>query len=280
MNAKLSNVEIHYEIVGKGAPVAVLGGPWLGHDYLRAMDALAQTRQVIYHDPRGTGRSALGGRQPLSIARAIADLEDLREKLGIERWSLLAHSFGAHVAMLYAAKHPERVDALVICNAGPPLREDLMKQFFGEMMGRRKSEDMKEIQMLENSGAYARHDVNAVERSFRLTYLPFFDDPKTAEALDFNFSEEGAQNAAGTEIRLFQELQTLDPVANLAKIACPTLVVHSEHDPLPEAWSRFLAERISGAELALVPNANHFAFVEQPDAFFGVVRPFLARAGK
>lgn len=78
-------------------------------------------------------------------------------------------------------------------------------------------------------------------------------------------------------MRLFQELQAHDPVGDLGRIACPTLVVHAQRDPLPEAWSRFLAERISGAKLAVLPSANHFAFAEAPDEFFAVVKPFLAK---
>lgn len=277
VNAKVGDVDIHYEEQGTGTPVAVLGGPWLGHAYLRGMDRLADAHRVIYHDPRGTGRTPLSSAAPLSLDRAIADLDGLREALGIGKWSLVAHSFGAHVAMLYAGAHPERVASLVIANAGPPLGEDLMKRFFAQMMGRRAPEDMQEMQMLEGSGAYARRDVKAVERSFRLTYLPFFNDRKFADEFDLGFTEITAKNAPGTEMRLFQELQGHDPVANLGRIRCPTLVVHSQRDPLPEDWSRFLAERITGAKLAVLPEVNHFAFAEDPAAFFGAVKPFLAK---
>lgn len=280
MTGTIAASDIHYETRGTGAPIAILGGPWLGHAYLRGMDPLADAHRVVYHDARGTGRTPAGRHTPLTIRTEIDDLESLRERLGLRRWSVVAHSFGAHVAMLYAGMHPERIASLVLANAGPPLSEELMKPFFSEMMSRRSPEDMQEMQTLEGSGAYARHETSAIERSFRLTYRPFFDSREAADALDLGFTEITAKNAPGTEMRLFQELQALDPIANLGRIRCPTLVVHAERDPIPEASSRFLADRIPGAAFALLPSANHFAFLEAPTTFFGIVKPFLARNAK
>lgn len=277
MNGTTAEAGINYETQGTGSPVAVLGGPWLGHAYLRGMAPLADGHRVIYHDPRGTGRTPVGTQEPLSIRGEIADLEALRQRLGLRRWSLVGHSFGAHVAMRYAGQHPDHVASLVIASAGPPLSEELMKRFFAEMASRGGPQDGQELQALESSGAFARRDVNAVERSFRLKYLPFFNSRQAAEDVDLGFTELTAKNAPGTEMRLFHELQASNPLANLARIQCPTLVVHAGRDPLPAAWSRLVADRIAGAEFALLPSANHFAFIEAPGAFFGVVKPFLAK---
>lgn len=279
MKSNFANAVVHYETKGTGSPIAVLGGPWLGHAYLRGMDPIADAHHLVYPDARGTGRTP-AGRAPLTIRGEIDDLEALREHLGLERWSLVAHSFGAHVAMLYAGAHPDRIASLVIANAGPPLSQELMQPFMGAMMSRRSPEDMQEMQMLEASGAFERRDVNAVERSFRLTYLPFFSSRQMLEAVDFGFTELTAKNAPGTEMRLFQELQASEPLANLTRIRCPTLVVHAERDPLPEASSRLLSDGIPGANFALLPQANHFAFIEEPSAFFGAVKPFLAKNAK
>jgi pimeloyl-ACP methyl ester carboxylesterase len=62
----------------------------------------------------------------------------------------------------------------------------------------------------------------------------------------------------------------------LSSISCPTLVVHAELDPIPLESSRFIADTIPGGHLVVIPNANHFAFMEDPDAFGAALEPFLA----
>jgi proline iminopeptidase len=63
-----------------------------------------------FPDPRGVGRSGGG---PHDLARAVADLEDVRWTLGVDRWVVLGHSWGSDLAVRYALDHPERVAAAV-----------------------------------------------------------------------------------------------------------------------------------------------------------------------
>jgi proline iminopeptidase len=76
-------------------------------------------RVVLFHQ-RGCGRSTPLASEPDADLRAnttqhlIEDMEQLRQTLGIERWTLLGGSWGTTLALAYAQKHPERVDALVL----------------------------------------------------------------------------------------------------------------------------------------------------------------------
>jgi pimeloyl-ACP methyl ester carboxylesterase len=69
-----------------------------------------------------------------------------------------------------------------------------------------------------------------------------------------------------------------DFVPELGRISKPTLVIVGEHDrtTTPRA-ARALHEGIAGSELAVVPEAGHMSFVEQPEAYIGPVRQFLRR---
>jgi len=62
-----------------------------------------------------------------------------------------------------------------------------------------------------------------------------------------------------------------------AAIRCPTLVVHSELDPIPSAWSLALANKIPDAEFALIDGAGHFPMIENPDDLRTTVTPFLRK---
>jgi 3-oxoadipate enol-lactonase len=69
-----------------------------------------------------------------------------------------------------------------------------------------------------------------------------------------------------------------DYVPQLDRISKPTLVIVGEHDrtTTPRA-ARVLYEGIAGSELAVVPEAGHMSFVEQPEAYLDPVRQFLGR---
>lgn len=77
-----------------------------------------ERQRVIAPDQRGAGASRPGGRiEGNHTAALVADLEALRKRLGVQRWSLLAGSWGTVVALLYAARHPQHVQRLVLRGA-------------------------------------------------------------------------------------------------------------------------------------------------------------------
>ncbi len=84
-------------------------------EYLGDLGGLSAHRQLVLLDPRGTGRSATPA-DPTSYRcdRQVDDVEALREHLGLDQVDLLAHSAGANLALLYAARHPHRVGTLVL----------------------------------------------------------------------------------------------------------------------------------------------------------------------
>ncbi|CAM3396567.1 alpha/beta fold hydrolase [Polaromonas hydrogenivorans] len=102
-----------------GEPWLVLhGGPGSGSqpDLMQAFQP--GRHQVIVPDQRGAGLSCPRGRSAGNHTdQLVADLECLRLKLGIERWSLLAGSWGCVLALRYAARYPQRVTRLVLRGA-------------------------------------------------------------------------------------------------------------------------------------------------------------------
>jgi len=83
-------------------------------------DELAKVATVIFYDQRGCGRSG----QPstpdtYTMSRLVADLEELRVALGLDRFVPWGVSFGCRLAAEYAVAHPDRVDRLVL--HAPPI---------------------------------------------------------------------------------------------------------------------------------------------------------------
>ena len=69
-------------------------------------------------------------------------------------------------------------------------------------------------------------------------------------------------------------LDATDPVGSLGRVGCPTLVVHGEADPIPWEFGTFIADRIPGAKLVVIPGASHFPFVEDRAAFLQAIEVF------
>ncbi|MEU3831614.1 alpha/beta fold hydrolase [Streptomyces microflavus] len=85
------------------------------------LEGLSAHRRLVLLDLCGTGRSALpGSAASCRRDRQVTDAEALRERLGLARVDVSAHSAGANLAMQYAARHPGRVGRLAL--VGPGLR--------------------------------------------------------------------------------------------------------------------------------------------------------------
>src|SRR4029079_13948888 len=131
-----SGVSLYYEVLGggPGTPLVVAnGGPGFDHNYLHVSDVwnrLAKERPVVLCDQRGNGRSgALKPNQSCTLADQISDWEPLRAHLGYERFDLLGHSWGGYLAMAYAARHPDRIERLVLADSAAPKWADTLFLF-------------------------------------------------------------------------------------------------------------------------------------------------------
>jgi len=110
--------EIYFEESGnpQGKPVVfVHGGPGSGTDprQRRFFDPAAY--RIILFDQRGSGRSTpFASLEENTTWDLVADMERLREHLGIERWQLFGGSWGSTLSLAYAETHPDRVTELVL----------------------------------------------------------------------------------------------------------------------------------------------------------------------
>jgi proline iminopeptidase len=116
---------VYWEVCGTSdgqAALVVHGGPGSGcRPGMRRFFDPARYRVVLF-DQRGCGRSTPHASDPATdmrhntTAHLIADMELLREHLGIDRWLLYGASWGSTLVLAYAEQHPQRVSGIVICS--------------------------------------------------------------------------------------------------------------------------------------------------------------------
>jgi proline iminopeptidase len=114
---------VYWEVCGNpaGKPALVVhGGPGSGCSTGMRRQFDPDRYRVVLFDQRGCGRSTPHASDPATdmsrntTGHLLADMEQLREHLGIERWLLFGGSWGSTLILAYAERHPHRVSEIVI----------------------------------------------------------------------------------------------------------------------------------------------------------------------
>jgi proline iminopeptidase len=263
-------VSLNVEEVGEGFPLIVLhGGPGLDHRMFRPyLDPLGDEFRLLYVDERGQGLSDRVDTETLSLDVFARDVELLAEALGLERFALLGHSFGAIIATGHAIKLGTAA-AYVISGGGDSseaLDDDLHTALDALGDGREAIEASWE----QEKTVATEDELRALLRA----QMPFHfaGDPPLGYGDDMVMSPDVLRHFANIGYGNF------DYTARLGRVNRPTLVVIGEEDrtTTPRA-ARVLHEGIPGSELVVLPGAGHMSFVETPEPYIDAVRTFLRR---
>jgi proline iminopeptidase len=276
--------------LGDGAPLVVLhGGPDFDHAYLRPeLDRLAGATRLVYYDQRGRGRSSAGVRPTdVTMESELRDLDALRAHLGLESTAVLGHSWGAVVAMAYAARHPERVSHLVLLNPAPASRADWV--VLAESLERnRPAADVARLAEVAETPAFREGDAHAEADYYRAHFRMTLRRPDLLEELvgrlRRHFTADGVLAARAVEERLYDETCRTDDFDLLPGLrglgGVPTLVLTGEHDFIPVETAVRIADAVPGARLAVLPDCGHFTFLERPDDVRAEVGALLGPAAR
>jgi len=268
-------VTLYYDVVGKGEPVVLLsGGPGFSPEYLRPVaDAIAKKNMAVLFHQRGTGKSTLEkyDGSVLELKKLVADLDALRRELKQEKLTLVGHSFGGILSMMYAREHPDRIRALALLDSGGPTLQAVPK--FNANLEARFSEDEK-IRIKEWSDPEKKktqHKRAVLEITKAKTAAYFADRSKAALLID-SMDEQWFNDAVFWGVVM--QMGALDLRAGLEKVKAPVIVIHGKQDPLESADE--VHATFPGSRLVLIENAGHFPWLEQPEKVYGALNEFLA----
>jgi proline iminopeptidase len=278
-HAVTADVDVAYWVYGKpgaATPVfAVNGGPGLSHVYMVQNDVwqrVAEGRQVVLYDQRGTGLSKLKRADaPQTMEAQVADLDAVRAKLAeghpeFEKIDLVGDSYGGLLVIAYAAAHPEHVAKLVVSDGLPGWKEivHLFPQVFPDKLEAQaaamKASGASEAEK-EQQGLRDHFDMIFYSRTKLATYM--------ANAKDLGFAPEvGAAVSKATG--------GLDYMDALPKFQFPALIITGRYDmnvaPLT-AWKMYKA--IPGAKFEVFEESGHLPSYEEPEKYVRVLEEFL-----
>jgi proline iminopeptidase len=263
-------VRLSYRTVGEGEPLVVIhDGPGYEKSLMYpAFDGLASDLRVIYYDQRGCGQS-----QPLSsvtactIADNVEDLEALRRYMYLPRISIAAHGWGVVIALEYARKYADRVESLMLIT---PISPFLPKPRLESVMEHLSPQARNDFVMLHNDPTLGLLEKR--EKEMRLIVPALFYNRGALRFIDLDHTRFSPE----VNIRLGEELKSLDLFRVLDEIHVPTLVVVGRHDPATPVMDQMAyADGIETATAVVFNGSGHFPLLEQRSLFLKVAKEFL-----
>lgn len=252
----LPQIKLHRS--GRGPAVVLLH--CLGVDHRiwdEAARALSDTHEVIRYDFPGHGDSPVPA-SGYSVEDLSAQLGDALTAAGLNKVSLAGISLGGLVAQHFAAVNPNRTERLILIDTTP------------------RYSDMLRGMWAERAAAARNKGVSAMTGPLLdIWFTPAFvakDPPGVRYVRDCFTRTSGEGYALACEALAGADLRPLVP-----RIAAPTTVVCGTED-IPEfiAAANWLHDQIAGSRLEWLSPARHCSILEQPEAFIGLCRSFLA----
>jgi len=228
-------------------------------DFDRMAQRLGGAFEFIAIDWPGQGDSPREA-APASAARYAEILENVVDQLGLQRCFLLGNSIGGAAAIIYAAKHPERVRGLVLCNSGGLVASNLLVRMYCRMIARR----------FERGAAGAR--------SFRKWFARYYRQVLPREEAAWRREEIVAAGVRSAPVLAEAWRSFAAPDADIRalvpSLTMPVLYAWGLRDrTLPWAWVKPAAQQTPRAEIALF-DAGHAVFLEEPEAFDAALSRF------
>lgn len=247
-----------HAVSGSGPPL-VRVGHWLTHVehdwrsiiWAPFLDRLGASFTVHRYDQRGSGLSDRDVEQ-LDLEAFVEDLEAVVEANGLDRFVLYGSSQGAPVAAAYAARHPERVDRLILHGGyvtGRALRPDPEEREQGEAM----------LSLIRTG--WGRPGGQFL-KAFSAIYIP----DGTSEQVDALAELQKLSATPEMAARIRKAVDLFDVAGLLPAISVPALVLHARDDAVqPAEQGRELARLIPGATFRLFQSRNHVILPQEAD---------------
>ena len=231
--------QIYYATYGTGAPVILLhGGLANGRYWGNQAFALTQAGfRAILVDSRGHGRSTRDAR-PYTYELMASDVVAVMDRLGLPKAAVVGWSDGAIIGLVMALKDPDRLTRVFAFAANMDPSGVTPDADAHPVFARFERQTAKDYATLSRTPRNYRSFNEAIQRMWR-------DEPHYT-------------------------------AADLARIQTPVAIVDGDHDEAIKLdHTKYLARSIPGAELVILPDASHFAMLQQPAEFDAAMLSFL-----
>ena len=270
-------LRLHYADWGnEGAPHLILVHG--GRDHCRSWDAIAQALRAHFHvlapDLRGHGDSDWTKGGSYALPEYVYDLTRLVQHIAARQVTLIGHSMGGMVSLIYAGAFPDNVSSLVVLDGvtvlpgakRPPAYDRITK--WAHRLDALHDRTPYRYRTIEE--AAARMSAHNKRLSPKLAlHLATHGVKRNADGT-FSWKFDPYQRAL-TPHRLGSE----DYIELWSRITCPTLLLHAEESPLGGAKAVGLTGYFQQAHAETILGAGHWLHHDKPNEVLSSIRKFL-----
>jgi proline iminopeptidase len=273
--------KIWYRIDGEGDKIPLLllhGGPGSSSYYLEPLKELSEDRPVIFIDQLGCGRSTrITDTTLMTIEKNVAQLEQVRKALKLDRFYLYGHSWGTMLGMDYYLKYPKGIQALIF--ASPLFSTQIWTQDADTLISKLPKEYQVAIHESEKQKNYTSESYQNAVKVYYKAYLRRSEIRKSQQdSSDLFFGEKVYTFMWGpSEFTATGNLLNYDRIKDLPKIKVPTLLTAGEFDEARPNSVKYFQSLIPGSQFHLIPNAAHVTMDDNMKENNKVLRDFLRK---
>jgi proline iminopeptidase len=226
---------------------------------------------MVFWDHRGHGRSEWVPVEQCTQDQLVADVEGVRQALGLGPAHVIGISWGGFLALMYAARHPDAARTLTV--VGAAASRDFMPRAEANARRRATPEQWAAYRALWDGSL---PDDAAFRRAFETIRPLYFHDTALAAAANAARADTRYRLAVRKFV-IEHEYARYDCRPELAGIVCPTLVMVGRHDWIcPVDQAEEIHRLVPHSELAIFEASGHSPQVEEREAFVARLRGFLA----
>lgn len=257
--ARVKNLTLNYKVEGSAANSALVFVNSLGTDLRIWNDVVpyfAGRYSIIRYDKRGHGLSDSPA-GPYSIADHADDLAGVLAYLGVNTATIIGISVGGMISLDFAARYPQRVQCLILCDTGA-------------VLGTRAYWEER-ITALE-AGGFSELGEAILARWFAPTFAKRQPDAYRG------YGNMLVRTPLGGYIDTCKAIRDADLRQVARDIDVPTLIMCGSQDQAtPPELVRELADMIEDAHFRIIPDAGHLPCIEQPEIMASEISSFLAQ---
>jgi proline iminopeptidase len=278
-NFNSNGLKLVYETQGEGSEtiIVVHGGIGMPHDYYHPMlTNLSRYAKLVFFDRRADMLATGNGHEMASLDEQADDIDALRQELGLNRVTVLGHSFGGAIAMNYALRHPDNVKRLILVSASAVVEDPRESE---KRLVQTLTPAELAVYRSGEGGEGGLDPCQRVRKRYGVLYPHYFH-----KMVPYEF-DRGVYtvyfDALAKKLALSTRSRGLDLRSRLGELTAPVIIFAGKHDLVtPLSQAKVLAEGLPNARLVVMAQSAHFPVFEENFLFTAWVRQFIIQTNR
>lgn len=263
------------------------GGPGFHcEDFNFAAHYLSDSFNIVMIDQRGVLRSdRVEDHEVLDVQTLVDDCEDIRKQLNIDKWTILGHSYGGFIALLYAYQYQSAVDKVIYENTAWSCLDSIKTIHKNTSAYLRTINEYELADKIDNVIASCddfktliQLQLDTPEEFRQKVYYnkPWSEDIKKYYNLQYITNEQWENGSIHSRRILEDKINYQNMLPLLKEIQSPSLLIRGEYDPcMSKEHQDYFTENAPNGKLYIVPDCGHSVHTDNVLEFCKIVKEFV-----